>query len=121
MSVVALNKVLISNERGFILRFSIPHSMKIKLSNESNALFSRFAKEVSAKKRRRYERTWKDFVISLRKTNLNLSAESIHKLADELILNLQDAMQKNQQVMQMLSNIMKNMHDTTKSIIQNMR
>ena len=36
-------------------------------------------------------------------------------------MQLQDAMNKQQQAMQMLSNIMKNAHDTLKAIIQNMR
>jgi hypothetical protein len=36
-------------------------------------------------------------------------------------LQLQDAMQKQQQVIQTISNIMKNQHDTLKSIIQNLK
>ena len=38
-----------------------------------------------------------------------------------LKLDLQDAMNKQQQAMQILSNIMKNMHDIAKAIIQNMK
>jgi hypothetical protein len=36
-------------------------------------------------------------------------------------LQLQDAMNKQSQMMQTLSNIMKSMHDTQKAIIRNMR
>jgi hypothetical protein len=41
--------------------------------------------------------------------------------SDMMSLKLQDAMQKRQQVVQMLSNIMKAMHDTTQAIINNLK
>lgn len=42
-------------------------------------------------------------------------------MSSNLNLQLQDAMNKQQQAMQILSNIMKTQHDTLKAIIQNMR
>jgi ABC-type antimicrobial peptide transport system permease subunit len=57
--------------------------------------------------------------------------EDIEKLAEELntmtdisqmqMLQLQDAMSKQQQYLQMISSMMKSMHDAAKSIIQNLR
>ncbi|MGD8240901.1 MAG: hypothetical protein PVH68_20285 [Armatimonadota bacterium] len=42
-------------------------------------------------------------------------------MSQMMMLQLQQTMQKRQQAFQMLSNLMKNMHDTAKAIIQNMR
>jgi hypothetical protein len=53
--------------------------------------------------------------------DLNDTLQTMTDMGQMLNLALQDAMQKQQQVMQMLSAIMKNQHDTLKAIIQNMR
>jgi hypothetical protein len=47
--------------------------------------------------------------------------EALSDMSQQLQLQLQDAMNKQQQAMQMISNIMKTMHDTAKAIIQNMK
>ena len=46
---------------------------------------------------------------------------SLGEDSEELMLRLQDAMNEQARVMQILSNIMKNMHDTAKAIIQNLK
>jgi hypothetical protein len=94
--------------------------MKQKISKESEMLFSKFSKEAIANKRRRYDRTWKAFVTSLVKSNSNITAELVNEIAMEL-LELQNAQQKESRMMNVISNIMKIRHDTTKSIIQNVR
>lgn len=52
---------------------------------------------------------------------LESELETITDMSQQMQLQLQDAMNKQQQAMQILSNIMKNQHDTLKAIIQNMR
>lgn len=52
---------------------------------------------------------------------LEQSLQTLSDISQMLQLELQDAMNKQQQAMQILSNIMKNQHDTLKAIIQNMR
>jgi hypothetical protein len=52
---------------------------------------------------------------------LESELESMEDMSQQLQMQLQDAMNKQQQAMQILSNIMKNQHDTLKAIIQNMR
>ena len=47
--------------------------------------------------------------------------QTMADMSQQLQLQLQDAMNKQQQAMQILSNIMKNQHDTLKSIINNMK
>ena len=46
---------------------------------------------------------------------------SLTEMSQTDMLELQDAMNKQAQLMQMMSNIMKNMHDTAKAIIQNLK
>ncbi len=53
--------------------------------------------------------------------DLDAQYQNMTDMSQELQLQLQDAMNKQQQAMQILSNIMKNQHDTLKAIIQNMR
>jgi hypothetical protein len=48
-------------------------------------------------------------------------AETVSDMSQLDQLALQDAMQKQQQMLQTISNIMKNQHDTLKAIIQNLR
>lgn len=48
-------------------------------------------------------------------------AETFKDMAQAEQLRLQDAMQQQQQVLQLISNISKSQHDTLKSIIQNLR
>lgn len=52
---------------------------------------------------------------------LETRLQTMSDTGQQLQLQLQDAMNKQQQAMQILSNIMKNQHDTLKAIIQNMR
>lgn len=52
---------------------------------------------------------------------LEQSLQTLSDISQMMQLELQDAMNKQQQAMQILSNIMKNQHDTLKAIIQNMR
>ena len=47
--------------------------------------------------------------------------QTMTDMSQQLQLQLQDAMNKRQQSMQVLSNIMKNQHDTLKSIINNLK
>ena len=56
--------------------------------------------------------------------NLRQDVENLQGLADMTqmdMIDLQDAMQKEAQLMQMLSNMMKAMHDTSMAIIRNMK
>jgi len=53
--------------------------------------------------------------------NLEQSLQTMSDMSQMMQLQLQDAMNKQQQVMQILSNIMKAQHDTLKAIINNMR
>ena len=52
---------------------------------------------------------------------MTMQLETISDMTQMDMLNLQDAMNKQAQLMQMMSNIMKMFHDTAKSIIQNLR
>lgn len=53
--------------------------------------------------------------------NPDATLQTMQDMGQQLMMELQDAMDKQQQAMQVMSNIMKNQHDTLKSIIQNMR
>jgi hypothetical protein len=53
--------------------------------------------------------------------DLESQLQTMTDMSQMLQLQLQEAMNKQQQAMQILSNIMKNQHDTLKAIIQNMR
>lgn len=53
--------------------------------------------------------------------NIDETRQAMTDMSQQLQLQLQDAMNKQQQAMQILSNIMKNQHDTLKSIINNMK
>jgi hypothetical protein len=53
--------------------------------------------------------------------NAETNLDSLEEISQLQQLELQDAIQKQAQILQMISNIMKNQHDTLKSIIQNMR
>ena len=53
--------------------------------------------------------------------NAQTNIDSLEEISQLQQLELQDAIQKQAQILQMISNIMKNQHDTLKSIIQNMR
>ena len=55
------------------------------------------------------------------KREVNRTLQTMSDMSQQLQLQLQAAMNKQQQTMQILSNIMKNQHDTLKRIIQNMR
>ena len=46
---------------------------------------------------------------------------TLEDMGQDLWLNLQDAMNVQQQLMQMMANIMKNIHNTAKAIIRNMK
>lgn len=60
-----------------------------------------------------------DAMLLLQKLEADLSAAS--DMAQLAQIDLQDAMQRQQQVTQMISNIMKSQHDTMKSTIQNLK
>ncbi len=53
--------------------------------------------------------------------SMNSQKETLSEMSQMDMLNLQNAMNQQSQLMQTLSNIMKVMHDTAKSIIQNLR
>ncbi len=53
--------------------------------------------------------------------SMNSQKDTISEMSQMDMLNLQNAMNQQSQLMQTLSNIMKVMHDTAKSIIQNLR
>ena len=53
--------------------------------------------------------------------NAETNLDSLEEISQLQQLELQDAMEKQAQILQTVSNIMKNQHDTLKSIIQNMR
>ncbi len=48
-------------------------------------------------------------------------AETLTDMTQQMQLDLQDTLQKQQEFIQTISNIMKNQHDTLKAIINNMR
>ena len=78
---------------------------------------------VMADKLDRYALTLRQKEKSLAGDGSNSEAvlQTMTDMSQQLQLQLQDAMNKQQQAMQVLSNIMKNQHDTLKAIIQNMR
>lgn len=53
--------------------------------------------------------------------NMETALAQVKDVAQDFQLRVQDAMQKQQQIFQMLSNLMKSFHDTAKAVIQNMR
>lgn len=59
--------------------------------------------------------------ISSNLNDLNNDRETMADMSQQLSLQLQDAMNKQQQAMQIMSNIMKAQHDTLSSIIRNLK
>jgi hypothetical protein len=74
----------------------------------------------------RYEIVEKTVVISKEQVealiaDLENQLDTMADMSQELQHHLQDTMNKQSKIMQIMSNIMKNMHDTAKAIIHNMR
>ena len=82
--------------------------------NTGNQLVSGLERKLSTLERKKAELLEK---IKMVETEMATMTD----MSQQLQLQLQDAMNKSQQAMQILSNIMKNQHDTLKAIIQNMR
>ena len=84
---------------------------EIKAALDMANKFDRYARELQRKEK----------TLTKNKRDVDRAFQTMSYISQQLQLQLQDAMNKQQQAMQTLSNIMKNQHDTLKSIIQNMR
>ena len=115
---------------GMFLRGRMKSRIKKKrLSKRSKNLFTKFIREASTEKTSEYTKTWKEYVVSLHKTNPNITGKSVHRLSrgllkeflDDLMLKLQMSMDKKDQITKMLSNVMKQMKRTQEGLISNIK
>ncbi len=106
---------------------------KKRLTKKSKDLFSKFIIEAITKTTREYEKTWKEFVVSLHRTNPNITSKSVYRLSRGLIhgtlggfsqdqmLKLIITMENRSKLLQTLSNIMKTMKSTNEGLIRNIK
>ncbi len=119
---------------GMFLRGRMKSRIKKKrLPKKSKNLFTKFIREASTDKTSEYTKTWKEYVVSLHKINPNITSNSVHRLSRELLsdtlgelsedqmLKLQIAMDKKSKIVQILSNILKQMKRTNEGLISNLK
>ena len=87
------------------------NAAEIKLALDMADQYDRYAQRLQQKGK----------TLTNNQRDLDRTYQTMSDMSQQLQLQLQDAMNKQQQAMQILSNIMKNQHDTLKSIIQNMK
>ena len=131
MPAVSQQQAEVHNTIQQLIRFSRKSSSDIrreikKITSQKNKRVSRAEIKVAldmADKFDRYARKLqqKEKTLKNNERDLDSTYQTMSDMSQQLQLQLQDAMNKQQQAMQILSNIMKNQHDTLKSIIRNMK